>query len=146
MKLYAARDKDGALFIFNTLPKKCEDKWLNFDGWMMSLDTRWFPSIRWEDEGPTEVTLEIAYHQSGAQDKFHPIMLKPFTKVLARKTNSDRWISTHFSRVNYYQNNGKIAGVTVTNGAFFKHCIPYNEETKHLLGTKEEEPPKYKWW
>ena len=25
-------------------------------------------------------------------------------------------------------------------------CIPYNEETKHLLGTKEYCPEYYKWW
>lgn len=60
MKLYAARDKDGALFLYNALPKKVGNIWVDDnDGYMMELDKQWFQSIRWEDEEPTEVTLVI---------------------------------------------------------------------------------------
>ena len=29
---------------------------------------------------------------------------------------------------------------------YFITCIPYNDETAHLLGTTEEAPEKYKTW
>lgn len=32
------------------------------------------------------------------------------------------------------------------SGEYFKVCIPYNEETKHLVGTKDDCPEYYKWW
>lgn len=78
--------------------------------------------------------------------KFDPSTLSPFDKVLARDTNDDRWIITHFGYIKYNVDETWIFGFSVTNGAVVRYCIPYNEETKHLLGTKEEEPPKYKWW
>lgn len=28
----------------------------------------------------------------------------------------------------------------------YKMCIPYNDETKHLIGTNEEAPEYYKYW
>ena len=31
-------------------------------------------------------------------------------------------------------------------GAYYKHCIPYNEETQHLVGTTDEAPDFYKFW
>ena len=30
-------------------------------------------------------------------------------------------------------------------GAYMQ-CIPYNEDTKHLLGTTNDCPEYYKWW
>lgn len=31
-------------------------------------------------------------------------------------------------------------------GAIHEYCIPYNDKTKHLLGTTEDAPEKYKTW
>lgn len=31
-------------------------------------------------------------------------------------------------------------------GCYWKQCISYNDETKHLVGTKEDCPEFYKWW
>ena len=31
------------------------------------------------------------------------------------------------------------------NGGYFKVYIPYNEETKHLIGKKDDCPEYYKW-
>ena len=35
--------------------------------------------------------------------------------------------------------------ITITNGEY-RHCIPYNDETKHLVGTTEEAPEFYRYW
>ena len=31
-------------------------------------------------------------------------------------------------------------------GAYYQYCIPYNDETKHLVGTTEEAPEYYRYW
>ena len=64
---------------------------------------------------------------------------KPFDKVLARDYLEDKWMPNFFS---FYDGTseykyGCIAGNS-DNVVFSKYCIPYNEETAHLLGTTDE--------
>ena len=33
-----------------------------------------------------------------------------------------------------------------TVGSVYSYCIPYNEETKHLVGTNDEAPEFYRYW
>ena len=57
--------------------------------------------------------------------------LKPFDKVVVRCSEADRWSIDFFS---YKVHNGYIC----TGDAWFGYCLPYNEETSHLLGTTDE--------
>lgn len=67
--------------------------------------------------------------------KFDPNSLKPFDCVLVR--DRCKWHISHFQEIS--------KGVyRVENGMLFDVCIPYNEDTKHLLGTEKEEPEFYK--
>ena len=75
--------------------------------------------------------------------KFDPKTLKPFDKVLARDTENSTWRGTLFSH--YNKNNG-IFYPFITVGGAFGLCIPYNDETKHLLGTSDEAPEYYRYW
>lgn len=74
------------------------------------------------------------------KDKFNPKTLKPFDKVLVRDDGSWEW------KVNFYSH--KIEGAfpfkCVSNA--YICCIPYNNDTKHLVGTKAEAPEYYKYW
>ena len=71
-------------------------------------------------------------------EKFDPMTLQPFDKVLIRNMDNGFWNAAFFSY---------IAGQWVNCvGSGTAECIPYNEETKHLLGTKEDCPEFYKWW
>lgn len=54
--------------------------------------------------------------------------LKPFDKVVVRCSEADRWSIDFFS---YKVSNGYIC----TGDAWFKYCLPYNEETAKLIGT-----------
>ena len=78
-------------------------------------------------------------------EKFDPKTLKPFDKILVRKMhslyNSSRWSCEYFSYINPNTPN-------IVNGisAWYEVCIPYNEETKHLLGTSDDCSEYYKWW
>ena len=76
------------------------------------------------------------------KEKFDPKTLKPFDKVLVKLSNDDVWIADFFS---YYDKLEKyMKYVCVTHLAVF--CIPYNDDTKHLLGTNKEAPEFYKYW
>lgn len=74
--------------------------------------------------------------------KFDPKTLKAFDKVLGRDAFSDKWRCAFMS---HFDDEIKHYKYISTNGAF-KWCIPYNEETKHLVGTSEEAPEYYRYW
>lgn len=64
---------------------------------------------------------------------------KPFDKVLVRDYLEDKWMPNFFSCYDGTSEYtyGCVAGNS-DNVVFSKYCIPYNEETKHLLGTTDE--------
>ena len=74
------------------------------------------------------------------KEKFDPKTLKPFDKVLAR--NSTMWCCTLFSHIR----NTKNGPVYYCEGMYFRCCIPYNDDTKHLVGTTDEAPEFYRYW
>lgn len=75
------------------------------------------------------------------KEKFNPKTLKPFDKVLAKDGFSSKWTCSFFSHMD-----NDVSFPVYCSGGYFKVCIPYNEETKHLVGTKEDCPEFYKWW
>ena len=74
------------------------------------------------------------------KEKFDPKTLQPFDKVIVRGHNEDIWTCDLFSHI--YSN----FIYTCTGGCGYKQCIPYNDDTKHLVGTTEEAPEYYKYW
>ena len=57
--------------------------------------------------------------------------LKPFDKVLSRRCSEDYWVLNFYShKTDYYH--------ICIDGSSNLYCIPYNEETAHLLGTTDE--------
>ena len=64
---------------------------------------------------------------------------KPFDKVLVRDTKDEYWRPAFFASFDEHSITRYSYGlVGDPEGVFCKHCIPYNEETKHLLGTTDE--------
>ena len=75
-------------------------------------------------------------------EKFDPNTLQPFDKVLVRDNIEERWKAMFFSHiVNYVDIHRAICGYYA-----WEQCIPYNEETKDLVGTNEDCPEHYIWW
>lgn len=67
---------------------------------------------------------------------------KPFDKVLAKDNGpNSSWRADIFSN---YERDPHPIYVCVAH--CWRQCIPYNDETKHLLGTTEEYNGKYKTW
>lgn len=67
---------------------------------------------------------------------------KPFDKVLVRDGNQCTWKAGIYS---HYEKESAMPHVCI--GSFYTQCIPYNENTAHLLGTCESyKEPKPKVW
>ena len=73
--------------------------------------------------------------------KFDPNTLKPFDKVLVRDNASKNWKCNLFSNI---IKDGSYPYKCVGNA--YTYCIPYNDETKHLVGTTDEAAEYYRYW
>lgn len=73
--------------------------------------------------------------------KFDPKALKPFDRVIASSYCDDEWDCDIFSHINQ-----EYSFPYVCIGQAWKCCIPYNDDTKHLVGTTEEAPEYYRYW
>ena len=78
------------------------------------------------------------------KERFDPKTLKPFDRVLSRY-DGGCWSANLFSHIEE-RDNEYCAPFSVCNGSLVKFCIPYNDDTKHLVGTKDEAPEFYKYW
>ena len=107
-------------------------------------------SGRWMENYDGECTLFPSKEQrdwskfKSKQPKFDPNTLQVFDKVLARLTKYGVWHATFFSHYDKEVKGGCYPFVTISNKSY-PMCIPYNEETKHLVGTTEEAPEYYKY-
>ena len=75
------------------------------------------------------------------KEKFDPTTLNPFDKVLVRDTHSKPWRCSLFSHIETDRHLFPYA----TSGGNYSFCIPFNEDTRHLLGTTEEAPEYYRY-
>ena len=71
--------------------------------------------------------------------RFDPNTLKPFDKVLVYDTDG-KWRCDLFSHIR--DDNNRFLYATI--GVNYSYCIPYNEDTKYLVGTTEEAPEYYR--
>ena len=74
------------------------------------------------------------------KERFDPKTLKPFDRVLC-KNGLDIWRCDFFSS---YMETYVCQNVCISGS--YTYCIPYNDDTKHLVGTKDEAPDFYKYW
>ena len=78
------------------------------------------------------------------KEKFDPKTLKPFDKVLVKISNEsyNTWFADFVAEPSHVKNETPlILGAKEAN-----MVIPYNDETKHLVGTTEEAPEYYRYW
>lgn len=79
------------------------------------------------------------------KSKFDPNTLQPFDKVLARRGNENYnvWFPDFISDPPNSTNNKTLCMCVMEDIAM---VIPYNDETKHLVGTTDEAPEYYRYW
>ena len=115
----------GASGTQGTILKITDDKYIFTDGSCMSISNQ----DSWE-------------LVSDKKPKFDPKTLQPFDKVLVRDGSEYNWMCSLFSCIQIGKEHFKYWTVS----ACFECCIPYNDDTKHLVGTNEEAPEYYKYW
>lgn len=74
------------------------------------------------------------------RNKFDVGTLQPFDKVLVRDKDREVWDADFFS---YYQAG---EGMFLCVNSCRYQCIPYNDDTKHLLGHCKQAPEYYITW
>ena len=75
------------------------------------------------------------------KEKFDPKTLKVLDKVLVKDIPANLWTIGIFS---HYVERDTFPYKCV--GDNYKLCIPYNDDTKHLVGTTDEAPEYYRCW
>ena len=75
------------------------------------------------------------------QPKFDPKTLNPFDRVIARNDIYTEWRCELFSHT-IYAPEYSFRCIYST----YKCCIPYNDDTKHLVGTYDDAPEHYRYW
>lgn len=76
------------------------------------------------------------------KERFDPKTLQPFDKVIVTDSCLKKWKCGFFSHIN--DDNDEFRYYTV--GTCYLLCIPYNDDTKHLVGTTDEAPEYYRYW
>ena len=77
--------------------------------------------------------------------KFDPKTLQPYMKVLVRDSYKSQWKCEFYSHERENEKSSFKYTVTCSSLAYV-YCIPYNDDTKHLVGTAEEAPEYYRYW
>ena len=115
----------GAPVTQGTILKITDDKYIFTDGSRMSISN--------------QDSWELA---SNKKPKFDPKTLQPFDRVLARDYDTCKWKVDFYS---YKEEGNRFPYICMGNN-LYKQCIPYNDDTKHLVGTNEEAPEYYRYW
>lgn len=75
------------------------------------------------------------------KERFDPKTLKPLDTVLVKDVSLGYW---HIGIFSHYIESDTLPYKCV--GDNYKLCIPYNNDTKHLVGTTDEAPEYYRYW
>ena len=76
------------------------------------------------------------------KEKFDPKTLQPYDKVLVKNSCDDTWCCGFFSHIAVFDDVYRYS----TERTLYEKCIPYNNDTKYLLGTRGEAPEYYRYW
>lgn len=122
-----------------------------FDAYNDKIEVYFMADGRYYDIPDAECVLFPSKYQRDwgkfkvSKPKFNPKTLKPFDKVLARRGNENNsvWFPDFVSDPPNSTNNKTLCICVMEDIAM---VIPYNDETKHLVGTTDEAPEYYRYW
>lgn len=81
------------------------------------------------------------------KERFDPKTLNAFDKILSRNVCDEKWTCDFVSHLSEGKNlDGDVRIYVIGVGKTRRYSIPYNEETKHLVGITDEAPDFYKYW
>ena len=135
VKLHKINHEAKKVVVISNIKMPCD---INNDGTMLiygvvSSEIMLFPSKEQRD------WTKVKYEKK--KERFDPKTLSPFDRVLVRNHGSHIWTCDLFSDII----NGDECMYHCI-GSYYRYCIPYNDDTKHLVGTKDEAPEFYRYW
>ena len=82
------------------------------------------------------------------EDAFDWTSLKPFTPVLVRTSKYNynckgEWVPDLFYKMKITDENVEFYTIATRNLSVYDECVPYNDETKHLIDSNDDSPSKY---
>lgn len=105
----------------------------NIDSIRLATEEEKQKLIKRLQEEDTTKAKDILKRFFGIEEK-QECEFEPFQQVLVRDDCKRRWICALF---NFYDRRKETSYPFVCIGGPFRYCIPYNEQTKHLLGTTD---------
>ena len=128
-------NSDAVDFLFNTIVGTIANIHININGTYCGFgECIIFPSKEQRDWSK----FTAPWYK---KDKFDPKTLKPFDKILVRDERSQLWKCNFFSHIDK-----DFTYPYITTNLDYIFCIPYNDKTKHLVGTSDEAPEYYRYW
>ena len=91
---------------------------------------------------PEEMTNFDLFFATEKKEHFEPNTLQPFDKVLVRFNDRFIWKCDLFSHI---KESDSPYIFHCISGRWWR-CVPYNDDTKHLVGTSDEAPDYYRYW
>lgn len=101
-----------------------------------------FYSVEYSSGAVSFVNVKYQNEYELVPNKFDPKTLQPFDKVLVRDYNNQKWMACLFSHI---ENSAYHKFKTVAGLGWYQ-CIPFNDDTKHLVGKMDKAPEFYKYW
>ena len=132
VKLYKVRDNNT--YTIGIEDKEGTQSWLTSNGKFLERfdgECTLFPSREQRDWSKFKPK----------KPKFDPKTLCPFDKVLVRDSDRCWWRCAFYSHT---RGTKEYRYMTMHLG--YKRCIPYNNDTEHLLDTTKEAPEYYRYW
>ena len=115
-----------------------EEKWARFQMNGIYIDSEYGEIMLFPSKGNRD--WNTWKNPKPKKERFDPKTLKPFDKVLVKHNyEGERWVCNLFSDI---LPNGEIHCI----GVDVYECIPYNDDTKHLVGTTNDAPEYYRYW
>ena len=116
---------------------------INADGTITFGGTTTSPEIMLYPSREQRAWTKVKYEKK--KERFDPKTLQPFDRVLAASMADGRWVCDFFSHIGEsIRDSGRL--YVGTGFGAYDRMIPYNEETKHLVGTTDEAPEYYRYW
>ena len=123
------------IFIFGDVERP-SIAWFTGQPWSYHTNSEWsYDTKRLATESEKQLLFNIFAKEGkrwNAEKKcIEPLCsLKPFDKVLVRNYDRGKWFATFLSNIESNE-------FRVCDGTCYTQCIPYNNETKYLLGTNK---------
>ena len=108
-----------------------------------SNDMEYFSS-HMNREITAEEILSLELTEPSLEEKFDPTTFQPFDKVLVRRSNN--WYHVWYADFICVSITDNTTEHCTMSNAHTNMVIPYNDETKHLVGTSDEAPEFYRYW